>query len=105
VFDALGEADLAEGSVRLGVLCRAVLPRLVAAYERHLDRARPVADQPAMRALRLVLADERAAIARGTELLDGEVGVVAEAQRLDACERFEDILGGTPAGLVPWTDD
>jgi hypothetical protein len=37
---------------------RVVLPRLIASYAGHLDRASPVTDGPAIRALKLVLADE-----------------------------------------------
>jgi hypothetical protein len=104
LFDALAGPSFASPVVRLGVLSRVVLPRLVTTYERHLGRARPVADAPAMRVLKLVLADERAAAATGTALVAKAAGALGDAAQLEACERLESVVvnSGVGEGLVPW---
>jgi hypothetical protein len=48
---------------------RVLLPRLVTTYQRHLEQASEVTDGPAIRALRLVLADDVA------DWRDGEVAI------------------------------
>jgi hypothetical protein len=62
-------ADALEGPGESSMVYRVVLPGLVEVYARHLDRARPVADGPVIRALELVLADERRDLSEGQALL------------------------------------
>ena len=60
----------ATGTVeRLAGLYEVVLPALMAAYRDHLGRTTPVTDAPAIRALRLVLADSEDDARTGERLL------------------------------------
>jgi hypothetical protein len=60
--DLVACMDAVQGSERtiekLAGVYRVVLPRLIASYAGHLDRASAVAEGPAIRALKLVLADD-----------------------------------------------
>ncbi len=68
--------DILEGpGESLVAVYRVVLPSLVGVYARHLTRARPVADGPVIRALELVLADERRDLSEGQGLLSPFGGV------------------------------
>ncbi|HUC37303.1 MAG TPA: hypothetical protein VMR97_09285 [Acidimicrobiales bacterium] len=89
--------------LRVGGVGRLVLPRLVATYGLHLQRAVQVADAPLARALRLVLRDEIEAW-RSTELMvegliRSEKDVADVAGHLRALE--EPLIWAGP-GLVPW---
>jgi hypothetical protein len=103
LFSDLDDPAMAP-AVRLGVLATVVLPRLVATYDRHLGYARPVADQPVMRALGLVLADERSEI-DAARMLVGD-GASAGAALTTACEAFEALTRaeGASGGLVAWPE-
>jgi hypothetical protein len=103
LFAALAATESTAG--RLAALWRVVVPRLLTTYDRHLRRAAPVADLPAIRALRLVRRDERESLAVGEALLrrlcrDPAAGEAADAarRRLEA----EIAAGGGSGGLVAW---
>lgn len=89
---------------RLGVLYRVVLPRLIVTYERHLAIASPVTDGPVIRALRLVLSDEREDWHAGERLVQGlvhrphDIAAVYEFQ-----QRLESLIVSNSAspGLIP----
>lgn len=82
---------------------RVVVPRLVAAYGSHLDRAAPVTDGPVIRVLRLVLADEVADWQEGERLLQGLLRTEEQVERAAAHQaRLEAILVGA-GGLAGGT--
>jgi hypothetical protein len=89
----------AEGTIeKLVGVYRVLVPRKVAAYTAHLERASPVCDAPVMRALRLVLADEMEEWRDGERLIQAllsspeAVGRAAEHQ----C-RLETLMVGAAA--------
>jgi len=78
---------------RLAGVYRVVVPRQVAAYQRHLEEASPVADGPTIRALQLVLADELADWRAGELLVQGVLGSAADVARAsDEVSRLETLL-------------
>jgi hypothetical protein len=84
---------------RLAGVYRVVLPRQVAAYQRHLEDASPVTDGPTIRALQLVLADEVADWRAGELLLQGVLGSAADVTRAAAqVARLETLLVAGVAG-------
>jgi hypothetical protein len=95
-----------EGTVgRLAGLYRVVVPRLLTTYGRHLELAAPVADGPAIRALRLVRRDEVESLLRGESLLEGLLVAPADAEAAaEAQRRLESavVSAGVVGGLVPW---
>jgi hypothetical protein len=105
LFDELARA---RGTVdRLAGLYRVVVPRLLVTYGRHLRRAAPAADAPAVRALRLVRRDEVESWEAGEALLehlvvgDGEAAAAAAVQaRLEAGL----VASWAGCGLLPWPD-
>jgi len=82
---------------------RFLLPRLIAGYSLHLERATAVADAPLMRALRLVLRDELEAW-QATEALTQSL--LANTKDSDSVSShltsLEEPFVGTGLGLVPW---
>ena len=102
LFDALADAT---GAVsRLAGLARVVLPRLVAGYRAHLERAAPVADAPLIRALRLVVHDELDALVDAELLLERlaatDPGALAAA--VSGLAKLEAGLEGVGPGIVTW---
>ena len=100
-------ADFAEGSAsgedeptsptlaRLVGLHRVVLPRAVSSYAAHLDATSPVRDAPVIRALRLVLQDDRDDLREGEAVL---ASLLATAEDHDRAEQIEErILAALPA--------
>jgi hypothetical protein len=93
---------------RLAALYRVVVPRLVATYGHHRQRAVPLTDGPTIRALTLALRDEVEAWQSGESLLESLLvsprlaGVAADSQR-----RLEGKLvgAGVRLGLAPWPKD
>jgi hypothetical protein len=72
---------------------RVALPRQVATYQRHLDRASAVADGPTIRALELVLADELADWRRGELLIQDHLSSAGDVERGAAHQaRLETLL-------------
>ncbi len=92
---------------RLAGLYRVVLPRLVVTYERHLQATSPATDAPVIRALSLVLNDEREDWRAGERLVQRlvtrphDVAAVYEYQ-----QRLESVVVGAGArsGLVALPD-
>ncbi len=102
MLEALDDPALS-AAARVDVLAAVVLPRLIATYERHLARAAPVADRPVMRALRLVLTDEREEVEAAGALGPGGAGrSEGESNR----RRFESMAAAeAPDGtLVAWPE-
>lgn len=104
-----GPGEVPEGVVltvtRLAGLARVVLPRLVVTYRRHLERTVAVTDRPVARALRLVLADERAAWEEAETMLEHLGGGPAELRALSQIQTDLEaglIEAGVGAGLVSW---
>ena len=96
------------GLERVGTLVGVVLPHLLSTYERHLDRLGAVADAPLQRWMGIVVADLRADLDAGREVLrelstaDGDAGraraeqarMAAELDRLGAALGATDGLAG-----------
>jgi hypothetical protein len=100
-------SELTHSLARLVLLSRLVLPRLVAGYRLHLERAVPVSDTPLIRALRLVLSDELEHLKRVEALLEALLeGKQEEAPEEAAAYRLvgssEEVLGSGGPGLVSW---
>jgi hypothetical protein len=94
---------------RVGALVGVVLPHLLATYERHLDRLAAVADAPLQRWMGIVIADLRADLDAGREVLrelsdaDGDAGraraeQVRMAAELDRLGAALDATGGLAGG-------
>jgi len=66
---------------RLAGWYQALLPFLLAGYDRDLERLSPWSDGPLARRLRLVVEDERADLAEGLAVLEGLLGGGADADR------------------------
>src|SRR5262249_30094892 len=91
----------APGTVgRVAGLYRVALPRLIAAYTDHLALTTPVTDGPAIRALRLVLADEHDDRAAGEALLDAALAADPTLAERVAVEeaRLRALAGGRRPG-------
>ncbi len=92
-------------ALRLVGLSRVVLPRLVAGFTRHLQRARAVSEAPVMRAIRLTVRDELEewqvleALVQTLVRRPEHVEVVSAWQ-----ERLEGLVAGGGPGLLPWPD-
>jgi hypothetical protein len=101
---ALAVLEAAPDAVtRLGGLYRALLPRLLAAYDRHAATAAPVADGPVVRALTLVRRDEIDQRRAGEALLEGLWAGTDDLDRaLDTARRLESaLLNGGSALFLP----
>jgi hypothetical protein len=86
-------------------LFRVVLPRLVVSYSRHASQAVPATDGPTMRALHLVVQDERDELVGGESLVERvlstpETVQVAGRVAFDLEARL--VQAGSVPGLVPW---
>lgn len=73
--------DATDPKLVLSTVCRVILPGLVDVYERHLGGASPISDGPVIRALELVLADERRDLSEGIAALEGLERDLARAYR------------------------
>jgi hypothetical protein len=106
LFGALSEP--ATTVERLAGLYRVVVPRLLVTYHRHLQRAAPVADAPAVRALRLVRRDEVESWEAGEHLLQELLAGPEDAAVAAAVQaRLETPVAGSGvgSGLLPWPDE
>jgi hypothetical protein len=79
---------------RLVAVYQVLTPEKIAAYERHLDAANPVADGAVRRTLRIVLTDEVDHITEGLAAIEGFNGPDAAA---DARARFAALLADAGA--------
>jgi hypothetical protein len=79
---------------RLAGFYQALLPRLVAGYDRTLETLSPWSDGPVARRLRLVADDERADLAEGLAVLESLVHGGADADR--AARRRIEVEGQLP---------
>ena len=95
-------AGAADSAARLAMLARAVLPRLVAGYRRHLERANRSSDAPVIRALRLVVRDEVEAGLECETLLEECLAGVDPARALAEALSVEQLLAPGGPGWVPW---
>ncbi len=85
---------------RLVGLYRVLIPRTIAAYASHLDRASPVSDGPVIRALKLALADEQEDWRAGEALLQSLITTAGAAREAAAhLGRLEE-LAVVAGGLV-----
>ena len=101
-FDALAaSSDTVE---RLAGLYRFVVPRLLVTYGDHLRRTAPVADAPAIRALRLVRRDETEEWEVGEGLLQSVLARTDDGleRAMSALFRLETAAPGE--GLLAWPD-
>jgi hypothetical protein len=103
LFEALNEDGGADPAVtdptveRLVGAYRVLLPRSVTRYAAHLEATSPVTDGPVIRALELVLADDRAAWQRGERLVQSLVVTDAEIERAATQQaRFERLAVHAP---------
>jgi hypothetical protein len=105
----LDEVARTSGTVaRLAALYRVVVPRLLTTYGRHLRRAAPATDAPAVRALRLVRRDEVESWEAGEALLEHLVVGAGDAAAAAAVQaRLEAGLVASWAGwgLLPWPQE
>ena len=87
---------------RLAGIYRVLKPHLVAAYERHLERANPIYEPPTRRILERVIPDERRHVAAGAQVLArlGESPRVADWTRRLA-DALAEAGGVTGDGGVP----
>ncbi len=93
-IDALGDDAGAERTIeKLVGVYRTLLPRLIACYSSHLDRASPVAEGPTIRSLRLVLRDELEDWREGETLIQSLLIDAASVRRAaDHQARLETML-------------
>ncbi|MGH9016141.1 MAG: hypothetical protein ACRDY1_00190 [Acidimicrobiales bacterium] len=99
-----GDTQAGGTLLRLVGLARVVIPRLIAGYGVHLRHARPAADGPVVRSLRLVVRDE----IESWQVLESlvqtlvhrphDIAVVTAHQ-----QAMEEVLAGIGPGLVPWS--
>lgn len=105
----LDEVARTHGTVpRLAALYRVVVPRLLTTYGRHLRRTAPVADAPAVRALRLVRRDEIESWEAGEALLEHLVvgaGDAAAAAAVQARLEAGLVASWAGCGLLPWPEE
>ncbi|MGH8988932.1 MAG: hypothetical protein ACRDXC_10130 [Acidimicrobiales bacterium] len=102
-----GGDEAVAGSRFLVSLARVVLPLLLVSYRRFGARLVPVADGPAIRALRHVISDEEEELCAAEALLDGLVGDPQSAQQ--AAEWTQAVRGPVGHGtdgedLLPWSE-
>lgn len=79
---------------------RVLVPRLVGTYGRHLDRASPISDGPTIRALRLVLSDQRDHWHEGEALLQAVLRSDADVDRASSHQRELERLLVTAGGIT-----
>ena len=96
LVDALAGVAAAGGEgwdvAALSGLYRVLLPRLVLTYEDELARGAPVTDAPAIRALELVLRDERRQWRRGEQLLESRCRLASDVESSVAIQRQLELL-------------
>jgi hypothetical protein len=80
--EALAAPDAADRTIeKLVGAYRVLLPHAAVTYGEHLDRASPVSDGPTIRALRLVLSDQRGQWHEGEALLQAQLRSEADLER------------------------
>jgi hypothetical protein len=79
---------------------RVLVPRLVGAYRHHLDLASPISDGPTIRALRLVLSDERDHWHEGEALLQAQLRSNGDVDRASSRQRELEGLLVTAGGIT-----
>jgi hypothetical protein len=93
-------------AARTAVLARCALPRLVTAYDLHLQRASPVADAPLIRALQLVVGDEARALRKAEALYEAMIGSAdVPDEATGRVGHVEEPLLGVGPGLGFWSSD
>ena len=86
-------------------LFRVVLPRLIVSYSRHASHALPATDGPTVRALTLVIRDEKDELLGGESLVERVLGTpeaVQLAGRVVVDLEARLVQAGIVPGLVPW---
>jgi hypothetical protein len=98
-LEALAEPRAPEMTIeKLVGVYGVLLPHLLATYSRHLDRTSPELDGPTVRALTLILRDERDDLAVGEELLAALVESSEQAGRATQHRaRLDALLAATGA--------
>ena len=93
-FHVLAESSGTESTIeKLTGVHRVLLPRMITSYERHLASARPVADAPTIRSLRLVITDEVEHWREGEALLQSLLRTDADVARAASWQgRLEAVL-------------
>ncbi len=89
--------------LRLAGLGRVVLPRLIAGYSLHLQRATDVSDAPVIRALELVIRDEIQAWRTVEAMLQSLVRRPHDLAVVTAHQQALETLALGVPGLVPWS--
>jgi hypothetical protein len=79
---------------------RVLVPRLVGAYRQHLDLTSPISDGPTIRALRLVLSDERDHWREGEALLQAQLRTNRDVDRASSHQRELEGLLVTAGGIT-----
>ena len=79
---------------------RVLVPRLVGAYRHHLDLTSPISDGPTIRALRLVLSDERDHRHEGEALLQAQLRSNSDVDRASSHQRELEGLLVTAGGIT-----
>src|SRR5262245_20594683 len=86
--EAVGAPEAPELTIeKLVGAYRVLVPHLVGAYRRHLDLTSPISDGPTIRALRLVLADERDHWYEGEALLQAQLRSRGDVDRASSRQR------------------
>jgi hypothetical protein len=103
--DALAGPEAPELTIeKLAGAYRVLVPHAVSTYDHHLERSSPISDGPTIRALRLVLSDQRDHWHEGEALLQAQLRSDADVERASAHQRrLETLLvrAGSIAGARP----
>jgi hypothetical protein len=79
---------------------RVLVPHLVGGYRRRLDRTSPISDGPTIRALRLVLSDQRDHWYEGEALLQAQLRSEADVDRASSHQRELEGILVTAGGIT-----